>query len=291
MRTKSSTSLKSTLPSSIQSMQKKLGIFIPSRGRCSIIWQGTLSQLPSSLLPITAVVVGEEEAPRYSSILKPYNVTVVSTSQQGIPKVRQWIMEHADVEYVMYLSDDLIFSYRGSDGKLHPCLKENVLGMVEEMYRWLEEGYAHVGVSQRAFNHLSTADAVEVTRMNDVYAYNREIVLDSSIKFDDVFGMEDFHMTLGLLHYGYPNKVSYKYCWGQRKSGEAGGCSLYRTWETQRTDAFRLCKLHPGCVRIVAKESKTHWEGIGHSRVDVDIMWKKSYRPRRKGKPSFFWGT
>lgn len=260
-------------------MFDKLGIYIPSRGRNHIIDKGSIAQLPKNVKIYTVVPSTEKQG--YEETV-PDNITVLPTEATGIANVRQWILENAKEPYVLYVSDDVQFSHRNEEGKLKTSEKKHVKRMLKELCDLLDDGYVHVGVSQRAFNHVTTEEYMDVIRMNDVYAYRKDEVLESGARFDALPVMEDFDITLTLLELGFPNRVLYNYAWSQRKSGEQGGCSLYRTWKMQRDTAFALAKRHPGCVRIVVKKSKEKWESVGTNRVDVNINWKKAYRPKRK---------
>jgi hypothetical protein len=159
-------------------------------------------------------------------------------------------------------------------------------GMINLLYKWLRDGFVHVGISSRNGNNRIEADYVDVARMNNAYAYDREAVLACGARFDRLKVMEDFDITLTLLEKGYPNRVTYEYAWGQRRSGDEGGCSLYRNDEMQREAALELARLHPGLVKIVEKESKEAWGGFESStRTDVNIQWKKAFeRGSRTGK-------
>ena len=261
-----------------------LGIYIPSRGRSKVINKGIVTQLPDTF-PIY-LVVPSEELEEYGEVAPDY-IKVISCKVEGIAATRQWIMENAEESFIMYMSDDVEISHRNHEGKLRPSSVEDVSSMLNQFVELLHvHGYTHVGVSQRAFNHSTTEPYIEIGRMNDVYAYRRKDVLASGARFDNLEVMEDFDVTLTLLEMGFPNIVFYNYAWSQRKSGESGGCSSYRTWKMQRKAAFKLAERHPGCVRIVTKKSKEAWENVGAHRVDVNINWKKAYRPKRRTKKS-----
>ena len=270
-------------------MDSNLGIYIPSRGRSKVINKGVIAQLLGNL-PIY-LVVPDREVEEYKSVA-PEHVGVLHCEAEGIATTRQWILENADEPYILYMSDDVQISHRNEESKLKTSSVDDVQHMLSEIKRLLNSGYAHVGVSQRAFNHATLKSYMEITRMNDVYAYRKNDVLKSGARFDDLKVMEDFDVTLTLLELGFPNIVLYNYAWSQRKSGESGGCSSYRTWKMQREAAFKLAERHPGCVKIVTKKSKTTWENVGAHRVDVNINWKKAYRPKcrteKSGVAEFF---
>jgi hypothetical protein len=172
--------------------------------------------------------------------------------------------------------------------------------MFNLLRKWLRQGFAHVGISQRFGNNRIEEDFVEITRMNNAYAYNTKIMRNlykkHGIGFSELeekykkrFVMEDFMVTLQLLRLGYANRVTYEYCWSQKQSGDEGGCSLYRNDEMQQYSAKALAKEHPGLVRVVQKESKVKWKGFkSKTRYDVNIQWKKSFnKGRQKSITSF----
>jgi hypothetical protein len=70
----------------------------------------------------------------------------------------------------------------------------------------------------------------------------------------------------------------------QAGSNLAGGCSTYRTMESQSKAAHALKERFPEFVNIVQKQTKTAWGG--QAREDVIIQWKAAYAEglRRAGK-------
>lgn len=256
----------------------KIIIYIPSKGRSESL--RTLASIPQCRLPSVRVIVHDSEHAEYLKSLS--SNMVVATPAIGISNVRQWILENTEKEYPLFMDDDMDFGWRDADGKIHKAGPEEVEEMLALLESWLEEGFIHVGVSQRAGNNRCEKPYTEISRMNNIYAYNAKKVIAAGGRFDRLPVMEDFDMTLTLLKAGFPNRVSFEYCWGQQKSGAAGGCSAYRTFEIQRAAAFKLSQLHPGLVRVAGKQSKEAWEGVGSIRVDVQIAWKKSYTPKRQ---------
>lgn len=254
----------------------KLGIYIPSRSRPEE--QITLKNIPSKFGPI--LVVPTTEAKEYRQ--KNPNTFVLSCPANGIAATRQWIMENASHKYVLFMDDDMSFHCR-KEGKLTSCLSMNFTEMVMLLYSWLDkEHFVHVGVSQRAGNNRIVESSIDITRMNNVYAYNREEFLRLGVRFDRLAVMEDFDVTLTLLELGFPNRVTYDYAWSQGKSGAPGGCSIYRTLKVQQDAVKTLARLHGNVVKIVNKTAATHWENIGYSRCDVVISWKDAYHPTKR---------
>jgi hypothetical protein len=251
-------------------------IVIPSAGRPDK--QPTLKAMPiNSLRGRLFLVVRKEDRLVYRKWKKDCQVISCPAAVQGVAATRQWVLENFQPKVCM-LDDDMTFSARTGDGvALKKATPSDIEKMFDLLESWLDEGFLHVGVSQRAGNNRIKSPFVETTRMNNVYAFRSKEILEVGGRFDRLKVMEDFDLTLQLLRKGYKNRVTYDYAWGQGQSGAEGGCSLYRTWDMQRKAAQALQVLHPGLVKIKIKKSKKAWEGIGDERVDVNIAWKQAY--------------
>lgn len=251
---------------------KDFHIYIPTLSR--VDRQVTLQSIPKDWLRDTHLVVYKDEVKSYQ---KKYDIDIMSVDEIGTAPARQHIMNHAHSKYALMLDDDMTFSCRREKDniKLFRCTEMEVITMFQLLYTWLEEGFVHVGISQRGGNNYVLEEYKENTRMNNAYAYNVKEFYKAGAEFR-LTGMEDFDVTLTLLEKGLPNRVTFKYCWDQKGSGTEGGCSVYRTYQMQKDVAHKLYQLHPNLVRIVSKESKTSWKSLGSSqRIDVDILWNK----------------
>lgn len=269
---------------------KNLTIFIPSSGR--VDKQTTFKGLPDSWLKNTMIVVNANELGIYQKAFgdhvvcpTPETSLGINPKTSGICAARQWILQNTLTKYCLMLDDDMTFGVR-SEGKLIKATKEDIGGMISLLESWLDEGFIHVGISARQHNFTTEEAFVEVARMNNAYAFNAPKVLEAGARFDRLKVMEDFDLTLSLLEAGFPNRVTYQYCWGQRCSGDAGGCSQWRTSEIQEEAARNLYRLHPASVKVVTKKSKEAWGGLSSKeRVDVIISWKKAFElSKRKGQ-------
>jgi hypothetical protein len=256
-------------------------IYIPTYKRLDK--QPTLNYIPEQLRDRTRLVVDASEIDLYTEKYGKNLVVGMPPSVKGISKTRQWILENSQDKYAMMLDDDMSFAVR-REGKLPKCEPQDMVDMYELLSSWLDNGFVHVGMSQRAFNHLEENDYVEIARMNNVYAFNVKKVLDCGARFDRTKLMQDFDMTLTLLEKGFKNRVTYQYCWGQGKSGAPGGCSEYRDLSLMKEVAEHLARLHPGLVHVVQKESAEAWGGgVGNLRWDVNIEWKKAFGRKKHG--------
>jgi hypothetical protein len=279
-----------------------IGIYIPSYRRSKSQQDTFLSFVKSKTLrKHLYLVVDKRDAIIYRRRFSPDRVIVCP--ENGISKTRQWIINNSEYPYVAMFDDDMSFGVR-EGSKIKQCSTRDLEEMIFLLESWIKEGFVHVGISQRFGNNRVEEDFVEVTRMNNAYAYDageiRTLNKSHGIGFDELevkynrrLVMEDFNLTLRLLRMGKPNRVSYKYCWTQRQSGDEGGCSLYRNDEMQKTSAEIIAKEHFGFCRIVEKESKTQWRGFAsNKRFDLNIYWKKAYesRARSNGITKFLGG-
>jgi len=89
--------------------------------------------------------------------------------------------------------------------------------------------------------------------------------------------MADFDATLALLKKGLPNRILYSHANGQRKSNDAGGCSLYRSPKAMKDAALELARLNNGLVKVQKKTTSKPWAGFKtNERYDVTVYWKKA---------------
>ena len=88
-------------------------------------------------------------------------------------------------------------------------------------------------------------------------------------------------MTLCFLNAGYKNRVIHSFAQEDIGSNADGGCSAYRTSDTQKNAMMWLAANHPE-VSIKIKYSKTGWKlNKNNCRVDCIVQWKKAYKPKR----------
>jgi hypothetical protein len=261
-------------------------IFIPSYDRADMVT--TTNQIPISYRKKTFIVVRKDQKRAYTKANPGW--TILACPEKGIAKTRQWIIDNSADRYAMMIDDDMQFGMR-KDGKLPNCIKSDMKSMFQLLESWLEAGIVHVGVSQRFGNNRVETSCIDITRMNNVYAYDTHVMRDLKKSHNIGFHwleeqnpsatvMEDFAVTLNLFKLGYANRVTYDFCWSQKQSGMEGGCSSYRTYDAQKTSAFEIAKHFPNIAIPVEKEAKVEWKGIGFKRWDLRIMWKKAYEMR-----------
>jgi len=251
-------------------------IYIPTRGRPRN--QVTLEFFPKSMVEHGTVVlaIDEDEKDQYDKYPDVPKL-VIPAFVKGISAKRKYIVEQSTDPRIVMLDDDLRFYIRKSPTDWHlrylePDEYYALFGLLDE---WMDHGYAHVGISAREGNNRVEDLSVENTRYMRVLGYNLE-AFPSTVEWNRTQVMEDFDISLQLLRKGKACKVSYYYAQGQKSSNADGGCSEWRTIDVHNAGAERLNELHPTCVKVVEKQTKTAWNGL--PRKDVIVGWKKAYK-------------
>lgn len=259
-------------------------IAIPTAGRSTK--QVTLRSFKSTGLADNLVlVVPDRQRVNYLNV--GHEVVLTPPGLEGISATREWILtelaKQRGEQFVLMLDDDMDFCWRPQmDSPELVTIKDRdrLKAMLDTIERWLLDGFVHVGISARQGNNHEDQPYKDVARMMNAYAYSASWINEFAAAGKIVLGrmevMEDFDLTLQLLRLGFPNRVSYEYCWNQRGSGAEGGCSTYRTPEMQAAAAHKLAALHPGFVRVKEKNSPSQ-KGAMAKRVDVNVYWQKAF--------------
>jgi len=258
--------------------------------------QYTIENLPPAIMSKTWLVTDKKT----SKVLpwKYSRVIILPDDIVGLSAARQWTMEQANSNLLMFMDDDLQFHIRYDGLKLRKPTDAELEEMFYTLEDWLFEydDIALVGISPRAGNNRCTADYEENTRIMRCYGFKRDILMKEGIRWDRLELKQDFDVTLGLLTKGYKNRLLYTFCNGELGGANAaGGCSTYRTPEMMTKVAHELQRLYPDVVNVVQKKSKTGWPGMPKLadgttlRTEVVVQWKKAYRPKpaTKGITSF----
>lgn len=261
-------------------------IVIPSSRRAAR--QTTLSYLRTAgVLDRTLLVVPEDQVDNYARWGQECELVPVPRDWR-IARKRQFILSELSLlrgaSRVLMLDDDLDFYYRPDPARWqlqYARDRGHMLAILGQLDTWLGSGIVHAGLAARQGSNRVAEPYRDATRMMQVYAYDVSILRQLVGAGDVVLGrlevMEDFDLTLQLLRLGYPNRVSYQYCQGQKASGTEGGCSAWRTSTVQDAAAHGLAELHPGLVRVTEKKSKSGWRGGLETRTDVVVSWAKAY--------------
>ena len=256
-------------------------IVIPTHKR--VERQITLGNLPPDC-PVTLVVSDPHEAKELTSLHKNRPIKVKVANGATIAEKRHWIMSNLKSKFIFMLDDDLTFFTRcphrhreWSDGwKAAPGKQFLVKSSYAEVRFALDKltklttQYNLVGMGSRLGNNRVQDVTTVNTRQMHFFGLSRATYLKSGVRFDDVKCREDFHVTLGMLKSGYANVLYHHVCCSPGSYNAAGGASTERTMDISNQEAHRLAELHPGLVRVVAKEYKNE------PREEVIVQWKKA---------------
>ena len=114
-------------------------IYIPTLGRWSHI--ETMLSLENVCVNITLVVQPHEEA-NYRQLWDNSRVTikVLPEEVKGIARTRQWIIDNAPENKIIFMDDDIKFARRKEKGsvKLTKVTREDMCELMEWMYCQLE---------------------------------------------------------------------------------------------------------------------------------------------------------
>lgn len=241
--------------------------------------QITWEALPEKLRSFVEIVVPATEYDKYNDLGLPVSTTPPSI--RGVGPTRQWIIDTSPNKVIM-LDDDLTFFARREDEpdkfrKLDS--PQELIAPFTEISQLLDFS-AHVGMATREGGNRAIEPYLNNTRMLRVLAYRANFLRKRGVRFDRIPVMEDFDVTLQLLRMGAPNVLLNTYVQDQFGSNTDGGCSQYRTMETQAEAAHRLKELHPRFVSVVKKKTKTAWNG--QERTDVRVQWKRAFQSSRE---------
>lgn len=268
-------------------MKTDLLICIPSSNRSHVI--STHKSLPESWKDIVVFYVPRDQLTQYKKVLKGWNIIPFPDSKKYIACQRQWIMETLPVQFAFFMDDDLSFSWRDKELKLHKCKEKHMEAMLNEVRTFLKE-VPVVSISPRFGNNYCEQDFDYNCRAHTAWAIDGLRYSELGIKFnplgDTPFVMEDFHVALCFLEKGYKNVRLFNYAFNPLlESNAEGGCSTWRTFEVHDVVTQWMEKNHPSFTRVF-KTSKTGWNGFPENekgermRWDAKIQWKQAYRPK-----------
>lgn len=258
-------------------------ILIPTLGRDRII---TLEFLTQEMHRHVTLLCPAEQ---HAGLSKAYpSVRVTVCPRKGISHVRQWVLDNYSKQQVLMSDDDLPFYVRKdrdnwSDWHARRATPEEVTEALEKMAA-LTMLYPMVGMSGKQGNNNHKSPIVHATRMWNIWTIDCEIANAEGFRFDATDTMQDFIMHLNFLTAGYTTAMIADFMHCQYASNQAGGCSTYRSIETQKRSTAYLKNRWPNFVRVVQKSvvKDGSWFGSDQPRPDVQIAWKKALEYGRK---------
>lgn len=260
-------------------MRGDLTIYIPTYGRVGA--QATYDAIPDDWAARTMLVAEEDEALYLDA--RGYNVIACPVQGpgdgKGIAATRQWILDQHDVELfgsnVLMMDDDLHFARRRKDdrAKFVPADDIDLRQMLHRLAGMFEFS-PMIGVAARSGANRVTDHYRLNERMFKVLGVHVPTFREEGFKADRVPLMEDFDLSLQFLTHGYPTLMLNDYVVDDARSNAAGGCSTYRDTLAQAEAAWWMAEHWPGLVTTVDRPG---WGGLGESRVDVRVAWKKAF--------------
>lgn len=245
-------------------------IFVPTRGRYAS--RQTIKQLHLETLCSQwniRLVIPEEDESKWRGTTKI--ILEIVPNHWRIEAIRQYILDrHQEYPYHVVIDDDLKLFKRRGKGKVPVTNITDV-----------ETFFQHIRSLLNLFAHGSVANQSIPPQKPGLYFNERALCFHfyqsrvlRGLDFTECPEYEDFHVSLSLIENGYPNVVSHYYNLNNA-TNQKGGCSVYRTLETQNQNAIVFQQRHPTFVRLqTAKYSKV-WQGM---KVGVTIYWKKAFR-------------
>jgi glycosyltransferase involved in cell wall biosynthesis len=221
-------------------------IAIPSKGRAG-------KTTSDKILPnFGTFFVPSSELHQYEGLVK--NVVGVPKEVRGITPTRNWILENAEDDWVVFVDDDV--KAAGYIQLLERNGKHRRIG--DELF-WVDEFVRYFDVCEQLGYKIWGLKTESARRA--VYPYKpillqsyvtascMGIVNDGEYMFDEDFVVkEDYELCLRHIRdKGGILAVRYLY-WENDHWGKAGGCRDYRTIGVERDAIKRLIKMYPGMV-------------------------------------------
>lgn len=250
-----------------------MDLFVVSRSRFEK--SDTLEYLAEAAKDVK-LVVPTDQLKQYKTLAKKYNCELVGCPDKGIALTRKFCGIHTTKPKFLMLDDDLKFYRRISptDTRLR-YLRDLEGATITQMLSLVSEKlseFSHVAISAREGNNRLPYEGVTCNRPLRALAYvTKEF---NALEHGRVKIMEDFDVTLQLLKAGHPNFIIAEWSQGQLSTGEAGGCSDYRTLELHNNEVAKMEELHRPFIKLRQKKNKT---GHLRDRMEVIIYWKKAY--------------
>lgn len=246
-------------------------ILIPSRGR-GPTKQFTYRALPKTVRDKyrTTVVIPDEDDGKYDWVDIP--IHVLPRGCDGICAARNEIIKLCEDSTVLMLDDDLVaWSAKVGMGPYHKASDAELEHGFSEVERLLTE-FGHGSIGYRF--HADTVDTVRYNyRPQRAIGYNLDVLRKHHLMFSLPL-MEDFEMALSLMKLGYASFHYYGIIQDQPSSNAAGGCSIFRTADLQKSVSLALHARFPEAVTLVTKVVAGGWEGM-KERTDVRVQWAK----------------
>jgi glycosyltransferase involved in cell wall biosynthesis len=227
-------------------------IAIPSKGRAGMTTtQNILRRYGTFFVP-------ENEVNLYRNINQVVGVPV---AVRGITATRNWILDNADDEWVVFIDDDV-----KTAGWIQLNETRGIYKKMRDERFWIDEfvrafdittqmGWKVWGVKTESALR-STYPYKPLLFRTYVTASCMGIVNDGTYRFDESYPVkEDYEMCLRhIVEFG--GILGIRYChWQNEHWTTEGGCKDYRTIELERQAIKRLARQYPGMIQKAKRKA------------------------------------
>lgn len=252
-----------------------LHVFVPTRGRAhrrKTIENFHLETLHGHDHILVTVLVPECERTLWDDCSLP--IATVPDAWR-IEHVRQHIVDEFTAhELHLVLDDDLtLYEKKGKTETRKIETLTDVSTFIAHV-RTLLVQYHHGGVSTTSNHHFCEPGIRECERALCVHFYRRSSL--QGVRLTDCPEYEDMHYSLSLIERGLPNVVSYHYV-VSNATNSTGGCSRYRSLDTQNANAAVFREAHPMYVKTTKPRYSKVWKG---EKIGVRVQWKRALTQR-----------
>ena len=272
-----STTTKASSTTKRMSSLSKVHIFVPTRGR-----HATRRTIKNLCLEDMAaeytikVLIPENEKEAWEGTTSLDLVTV--PNEWRIEQIRQHIVDtYQEFPLHIVIDDDLRFCLRKDDGFTPLTKPSEVRTFFEHLISLLGE-YKHGGIANQTI-HPHTPGIYFNERVGGLYYYHSTMLRD--LDFTACPEYEDMHVSLSLIEQGHACVVSHHYMFSQTTNSK-GGCSTYRTLESQNANALVFQSHHPKYVKLRKERYSKLWKGM---KIGVIVSWKKAFADTQDDKP------
>jgi hypothetical protein len=244
-----------------------LPIFVPSKGRPN---STTLKLLAESELPFRAIVEPQDyEA--YYPLWGRDHVEVLPENDQGLPYVRNWILNTAaeeDIGWYWMFDDDITAFGMVQSGKVQKR-KARVVLKDSELSFMASEGYGQIGLEYQQFAWSATKPYAYNSYCDVAVAIHAQRVKAAGLRFRDIDLKLDRDFTLQVITAGLGVARLAQRCFAAPKNGSNKGGLKDKYDEPGREAAMskRMMEMWPGICTVQVKKD---------GRVDAKINWREA---------------
>jgi glycosyltransferase involved in cell wall biosynthesis len=225
-------------------------VAIPSKGRAGSV--KTLTVTPTAVL-----YVPQAEESWYRSYYRETAIVPIPDEIRGITRTRNWILDHVDERYVVFVDDDVegvgYWDIRYT-GKRKVVLSEEQL-----MKEWLRLFHVTDDLGYHLWGAETTGD-YRVVHPHRPFVWHSYVtascmgLVNDGIRFDPEFPVkEDYELCLRCIR-DDGGIVGARYLfWKNSHWATEGGCKDYRTQEMEDEAIRKLMQMYPNRIKKITK--------------------------------------